>query len=151
MDIELFWNAAKFNADFKVVNGQLANEHDIKTALMISLFTDRRANDDDDLPSKDSNRRGWWGDAFMSRRIGSRLWLLSRSKKINSVVVRAKEYATEAVKWMIEDKVAESVTVEVEALEPDVLAIAVTVKRNSKPPEKYKFDYAWRDIQNVRN
>ena len=151
MDIELFWNANKFSADFKIVNGQFANDHDIKTALLISLFTDRRAENDDPLPSKDSTRRGWWGDAFMSRRIGSRLWLLSREKKLNSILIRAKEYATEAVQWMIEDKIAESVAVETEAINTDVLAIAVTVKRNSKPPEKYKFDYAWRGIQNVRN
>lgn len=67
-------------------------------ALMISLFTWRRANRDDRLD--DDERMGWWGDSLNDEKIGSRLWLLGREKLTNETVRRAKTYAVEATKWM---------------------------------------------------
>jgi len=52
-------------------------------AVIISLFTWRRANPDDVLPAGD-DRQGWFGDTFAEvrgDRIGSRLWLLSRPEQ----------------------------------------------------------------------
>ena len=54
-------------------------------AVVISLFTWRRAEPDDnaDVPM------GWWGDtwpAVQNDRYGSRLWLLQRSKLTNQLV-----------------------------------------------------------------
>lgn len=67
-------------------------------SLMISLFTWRRANPDDELD--DNERMGWWGDSLNDEKIGSRLWLLGREKLTNETVKRAKTYAVEATKWM---------------------------------------------------
>lgn len=67
-------------------------------SLMVSLFTWRRANPDDELD--DSERMGWWGDSLNDEKIGSRLWLLGREKLTNETVKRAKTYAAEATQWM---------------------------------------------------
>lgn len=151
MDIEFFWNNANYSADYKIVNNKLADEHDIKTAVIISLFTDRRAKDDDELPDSKGSKRGWWGDAFMSDPIGSRLWLLSRAKQTQANVIRAKDYAKEALQWLINEGVAESITVDAEIVAFGVLGLAVTVQRATKPPEVFKFNYAWLGITDVRN
>jgi phage gp46-like protein len=41
--------------------------------------------------------------------IGSKLWLLKREKRTLETLNRAEEYAVEALQWMIEDGVADSV------------------------------------------
>ena len=53
---------------------------DLITALTVSLFTDRRAADDDELLDGSDDRRGWWGDNAAAP-LGSRLWMLERSKR----------------------------------------------------------------------
>lgn len=60
-------------------------------AVVISLFTWRRAEPDDnaDVPM------GWWGDtwpAVQNDRYGSRLWLLQRSKLTNQLVQTVRGY-----------------------------------------------------------
>ena len=94
-------------------------------AVVISLFTWRRANPDDDLPG--DLRMGWWGDSFppvANDRIGSRLWLLSRSKLTAETVSRAKEYAEEALRWLIDDGVAARVDVEAARIDTFTLGLA---------------------------
>ena len=81
-DLALIWSAEAGLADLVIEGGGLMTEEGLRTAVLISLMTDRRARLDDALPSDDGNRRGWWGDvaAEGNDRIGSRLWLLSRAK-----------------------------------------------------------------------
>ena len=70
-------------------------------AVVISLFTWRRANPDDDLPG--DLRMGWWGDSFPTvadDRIGSRLWLLRRVKLTRQTQMDAEFYAREALQWL---------------------------------------------------
>lgn len=73
-------------------------------AVIISLFTWRRAANDD--PLDDEQRYGWWGDSFPAAaddRIGSRLWLLQRVRLNEQTRLDAEHYAREALQWLIED------------------------------------------------
>ena len=78
----------------------MLTDDSLTTDVTISLFTDRRALESDELPSGDDDRRGWWGDSFRERPIGSRLWLLSREKTLTSVLEKAAAYALEALEWL---------------------------------------------------
>ena len=103
-DIALLWDNDAFGADLAIAQGDLATDEGLRTAFIISLFTDARARDDDTLPQQGGDPRGWWGDALAEDDegpIGSRLWLLEREKKIGSVLIRARDYATEAVQWLV--------------------------------------------------
>ncbi len=151
MDIEFFWNKVETKADYQLVNGDLAHDHDIKTAVIISLFTDRRAADDDRLPFPDSSKRGWWADALLTRRIGSRLWLLFREKQTQDVVNRCNEYGKEALQWLVDDGIAKTVTFKAFILRTGILAFTVTIERNNKPPESFKFEFAWQGVNLIRN
>ena len=42
--------------------GDLVAEGSLRTAVILSLFLDRRAEDDDILPNGSDDRRGWWAD-----------------------------------------------------------------------------------------
>ena len=92
------------------------------------------------------DRRGWWADAYPAiaeDRIGSRLWLLSREKQLPSVLARAREYAEEALAWMVEDGVAEAVEVEASWVRSGLLGLLIRIVRPSAPAVEYKFDYLW--------
>lgn len=150
-DIEFFTDITGLNFDWQITAGALAAEHDIKTAVMISLFTDRRADEGDALPDPRGSKRGWWADALTGRPIGSRLWLLSREKQLNEVVRRAREYAEEALAWLVTENVARSVTVEAGVANGNVLGLVVEVARNNVPPARYRFEFAWQGATTVRN
>lgn len=123
----------------------LDSQEPLVRAVMISLFTWRRANPDDDLPA--DSRHGWWGDIYPdipNDRIGSRLWLLSRAKITTETIARAKEYAEEALQWLIEDGVASRVDVESERQGLSTIAIACRIyKTGGKRPVNIRFADLW--------
>lgn len=152
-DLKLTWSNALGSADLSIIALDLAGDaldlatdRGLQTAVLISLFTDRRAEDDDMPPSGDPNdRRGWWGDQFAEvegDRIGSRLWLLDRSKNTSETVRRAKEYVLEALAWMIEDKVVSSIDVEI-VTSRDGLGLGVGLNRPGKDQVAFKYAHAW--------
>jgi phage gp46-like protein len=124
----------------------LAEDSGLETALIISLFTDRRAEDDDTIPDGSQEKRGWWGDDFNEQRgdrIGSRLWLLSREKQLSGVLGAARQYAEEALRWLIDDSVAELIEVEASIPRDGILGLAVSVSRPHHPVAQYRFDVFW--------
>lgn len=96
----------------KKVNTALPDQERLRRAVMISLFTWRRAEPDDDTDTP----FGWWGDTWptvQNDRIGSRLHLLKRSTLTNQTAQKAKEYIAQALNWMIDDGIALRVDIEV--------------------------------------
>lgn len=131
-----------------VAGSPLAEEDPLIRAVMISLFTWRRANSDDAV---DGDRQGWWGDAFASvtgDRIGSRLWLLAREKMLPETYNRAREYAREALQWLIDDQVAAAVEVSAERYGTAGLALAVTITRTDGRVTELRFADVWQRLQN---
>lgn len=117
---------------------------DLPRAVLISLFSWRRANADDDLPG--SNKFGWWGDTYPeidNDRIGSRLWLLGRAKIVPETILRAKEYAEEALKWLVDDGVATSVEVQAERHGLSGVALGVRITRGEKSAINIRFVNVW--------
>ncbi|MCW5666468.1 MAG: phage GP46 family protein [Piscinibacter sp.] len=140
-----------FAGDLQVEGAQLDEDDGLETAVVLSLFTDRRANDDDALPDSagqaERERRGWWGDSYAEvtgDRIGSRLWLLSREKQLASVLERARQYADEALRWLVEDGVAREVTVSAEVVRSGVLGLQVEIVRPRVPVSRFRFETFWK-------
>lgn len=93
-------------------------EDTLSTAVIISLFTDRRAGVDDPLRLHESDRRGWVGDEFMSADFDSRvdawgslLWLDYTGKAQADVLEHARFAAREALAWLVRDEIASRVDV----------------------------------------
>lgn len=142
-DIALAWNDTLFAGDFTLAGADLATDDGLKTAILISLFTDARARDDDTLPEPGTDRRGWWGDVLPpveGDQIGSRLWLLRREKQTASVLRRARDYCEEALAWLLADQIAAAVRVETSWAGTGVLAIGVEIDRPAGPARQ-RFDF----------
>ncbi|EAN7516507.1 hypothetical protein CSK53_02060 [Salmonella enterica] len=124
-DIAIVWRNGRGNL---ALNGSdLLTDNSIETAVIISLFTDRRAQPSDPIPDGSTDRRGWWADSFRKRPIGSRLWLLGREKTLESVLERAKTYADEALAWMKLAGLVKSVTCTASRVAHDRLQLSVSL------------------------
>ena len=133
MDIKTVWDVAAGAGDYEVTNGSLTAGSDVETAVLISLFTDRLAETSDSLPDAAPNtfadRRGWWGDTGETVPIGSRLWLLDRSKAPMNIVNEAKGYAAEALQWMLDDEVVAKFDIDAVFVQPNQLRLTVVAHR----------------------
>ncbi|UVM48332.1 phage GP46 family protein [Pseudomonas sp. B21-015] len=118
-------------------------------AVLISLFTWRRAATDD--PVDDDELFGWWGDSYpviADDRIGSRLWLLRRVKLTDATQRDAEFYATEALRWLLDD--GHVIDIEISSEKRDInrlnLSVILTVPGGArveiKPISSWQVIYA---------
>lgn len=118
-DIKIKYNNDTQIADIEFKNNDLVNENGLETAVLMSVFTDKRASEDDPLPDINGDKRGWWGDLTLPESedaIGSKLWLLERSKTTQRVITKAKKHIRDSLQWMIDDGIAVKIDVEVERI-----------------------------------
>ena len=150
-DVALKWNSEAQAADIFLAGADLGGDDDLTTAVIISLFTWRRARPDDVLPDFIGDRKGWFGDKLADvdgDQIGSRLWLLAREKITTETIARAREYCVEALQWLVVDKVASRVDVEIERNGMDRIDIVVTVYRLDGTARDLRFADAWEGLNN---
>ncbi len=83
----------------------IATDSSLDTAILISLFTDRY--------DQETKQGGWWGDDYVgsSSMLGSRLWLLNKSKVDVQTLRNAENYAREALQWLLDDKLLTNLTI----------------------------------------
>ncbi len=150
MDLLLAFDEDLLTGDLVQTGTGLATDAGLRTAVVISLFTDRRAEADDELPAGESDPRGWWGDDLADLpddRIGSRLWLLARRKILPATLVEARQMVEEALAWLVEDGIAARVEVEVSHRPPTTLAIAVGIVRPAGDRVDFSFDNLWQGVR----
>lgn len=150
MDVSMRFFPGTFESDIELDGSDLLVDYDLETAVILSLFTNRRANDDDPLEVGES-KQGYWGDTFppaKNDKYGSKLWLLRREKQLDTVLERAREYVIEATNWLLEDNVASAVRVEVGvygAVESGILGIHLEIDR-PVGSANFKYQYVWDQI-----
>ena len=121
------------------VTADLATDDGLTSAVLISIFSDRRANADD-LPPGETDRRGWWGDVLTNNDpIGSGLWLLQREKRSTEILVRAESYCRESLQWALDDGIATAVAAVAEWTESGWLSICVTLTLPDQSNREFQF------------
>lgn len=145
-DIALVMGDAGGDVVFSAVD--LERDDGLETAVIISLFTDRRATPEQipaELPQDDL--RGFWGDVkppVAGDQTGSLLWLLAREKQVPSTLSRAKQYCTDALAWLIEDKISNRVDVATEYVATGWMGIAIDIYKPDSAPTRYRYNYEWK-------
>ena len=124
----------------------LLRDEGLETAVLISLFSDKRIPFEE-VPFGETSRRGWWGDLIPEvdgDLIGSKLWTLERVKVILSTRVRAEEAVKQALEWLIEDGIVETVEVEAsfDSGNRNRINLEISIKRPENP-EVEKFSIVW--------
>src|ERR1700753_4183597 len=103
MDIGVVWDPASYTGDWSVTASDLfLDQGGLQSAVMLSLFTDRRAPAGFTPPvGSPPGLRGWWGDTYTGRQIGSWLWTLDRSIKNGdaALLLAVQDICTVALQW----------------------------------------------------
>jgi phage gp46-like protein len=140
--------------------GLLDETHDLQTAVMVALGTDKLADIKEVLPDPDStDRRGWWGDMDAEEiwggwPVGTRAWLLLRAKISDAISLegatleRARLYTQEALQPFIDHGVASAVTVSAARTELERIEVLATIYRGPLEEIELKYQPMWQDIRN---
>jgi len=151
-DIKIRWNLEHMTGDFLLEDNDLETDEGLGNAVLVSVFTDRRARKDQRLPDPTTDDlRGWWGDTYsktFNDPDGSHLWLLEREKTEATVIPRCEQYVNQALQWMIDDGVVNKIEVKAFRLrEPgqDMLGFRARMWRlgDVEPSVDLKFDNLW--------
>ena len=143
-DIAIIWSNTRAPAggDWKMQGADLLRGGDLGTAILFSLFSDAQARADDTIPDGTDDRRGWWGEPSL----GSRLWLLDRSKLTQAVALKAENYASDAVQWLIEDGAVAAIDIVSTIKAPETLWLTVTAYRTAADKIAKKYAWAWSGV-----
>lgn len=117
--------------------GDILTKNFLDTAILVSLFTDRRASASE-VPSS-HRRRGWIGnESTPNFEIGSKLWLFEQARLSRGVLNEIVSAAREALKWMVDDGIALAVDASAEFSLNSTIGLTITLSRpNSKVEHRY--------------
>jgi phage gp46-like protein len=140
--IKLSWNNENQAADLELVNGRITTDDGLDTAVTISILTDARADEGDDV----DEMRGWWGDSYPAvpgDKTGSKLWQALRKKATAGGLRMVQEWAQSALRWMIVDKAASSVDVVAEYLLAGTTPIGIVLNIAIAAPSGERWSKLW--------
>lgn len=141
-DFAKSWNPETLTADLVVAGAGLSESPTLDSAVINSLFSDARAPAEllayiagrDGVTPAEIDPRGWFGESYAPEgdaadtdRFGSLLWTLQREKQTQETLNRARDYASDALAWMIADGIAREVVVEGEWIRRGWLGLAITI------------------------
>lgn len=132
--------AARLSKDSQ---GALVTDSSLETAVLLSLFTDTEASQGEIKGAGLDRQQGWWADADSllapgSRRMGSKLWLLSRGKTTLETLRRAEGYIKVSLAWLVDARIASSIAVVATRPRIGIIGIDVTLTRPSKLLPAYR-------------
>ncbi|MEH6630156.1 MAG: phage GP46 family protein [Halopseudomonas aestusnigri] len=145
-DIYLNWNSESFTADMSMQLGDIITGREIETAVIMSIFTWRRANADDELPEGETSRQGWWADTYTdvpNDKIGSRIWLARRRKMNQTTRVFIYDCIKECLQWLIEDQIAVKIDIETERQGLSTLATKIIIHETSGAVTALQYSLIW--------
>ena len=131
--MDIFMGINSGIADISIESGDILGDESLYSSILISLFTDKRADNEDELPVEYKvgadlpDLRGYFGDALEKESMGSKLWLLKREKQLLQVLVLAKQYAEESLQWLVRGNYCKEVTVDVAGSTQGLLQLKVSI------------------------
>lgn len=131
--------------------GGVAVDSGLVSAVVLSIGLEAEA-EESQVPEGTTDRRANWMDEFEppgDQGIGSRLWTLLREKPSDDLADKASSLAEESLQWMIEDGIAESVSVSGEAtkrVDGILLVLTVRIQRPSGQSISLRFSQIWSGI-----
>ena len=117
-------------------NGDIKSQDFFDSAILVSIFGERRANEAEVLQSH--MRRGWIGnEGTPDFEIGSKIWIYEQARLTRSVLNGITTSARQSLQWLIDDGYASSIGVE-SVLTATGVNLNVTIHRpNSKVEHRY--------------
>lgn len=112
-------------------DNSLIEDDGLETVATIALFTDARADDDDDVPADD--RRGYWADVYdeddPTAKLGSRIWVHERKTLTVESMKETEDAAAAALAFMVTEGIASRVVPVVQRISDDRAELSVDFYR----------------------
>jgi phage gp46-like protein len=108
-------------------NGDINTEEFFDTAIMYSLFGERRALENEIVDP--IRRRGWIGN-LETYENGSKLWLLQQARITIDTINKIRYEAQSALKWLVSDGYAVSIDEPVVTINNNKLILEITIRRS---------------------
>lgn len=136
-DIKLTYDNLEQICDWSLSQGDLETGDDLESSVFISLFTDRQA---ENTWVETTDKQGWWSNPDL----GSRLWQLNYIPVTDddSYTARAKNFCDEALQWLLDDNIAQSVDCTCTLQNRKTLIIKIVITRQNNLTLNY--EYAWK-------
>lgn len=122
------------DGDFEATEG-------LDTSILLSLLEQRRANSAE--VSAPQLRRGWVGNELADIAIyelGSKLWILDQARLNTDTLNRAVDYARQALQWLLDNDIAQSLAITGEIEFPDGIRLFITLTRDNNQVESFYFN-----------
>jgi phage gp46-like protein len=142
-DIRVIWDNTQTSGDWGLAQGDLETGQDLETACLVSLFTDALATPDFTPTDGTTDRRGWWADPYNDESLGSNLWQFERAKKLRSTLGDARRYTLDALQWLIDDGVAQTIECNTQWVGSTMLAIAVAITKPNGSETRFRYALTW--------
>lgn len=128
-------DACLLESDNSTYDIQLGSDGDIltqdffDTAIIVSLFTERRANESEVLDP--ALRRGWVGnESTPGFEQGSKIWLFEQARITRSVLNGLSTAVKDALEWFVDSGFADSI----DAVEVTATTTGITLSTNIRRP-----------------
>lgn len=118
-------------------DGDILTADFFDTAILYSLFGERRASANEMVDPQ--RRRGWIGNGPDFEN-GSKLWLLSQARITRETLNRLEDEAKKALKWLVDDQLAESIDGVSAYLHGGRVMLEVTIRRSRDKVIRKSFD-----------
>lgn len=123
-------SAGFYDLSIDPTTGDLAGTEGLNTAILLSAFCERRADEAD--IAQPEHRRGWVGnlvgpDADEGFEYGSHLWLLEQVRLTQDTANRARDALRQAFQWLIDDGLVHHIGMDVEKTHDTIRARATFV------------------------
>jgi phage gp46-like protein len=129
-DIKIDFN---IYGDIAIEDGDISLDVTLKTAVIISLFSDARTPESIEFSE---DRRGYWGDSIDEEKIemGSLLWMQDRSRLNQQTIDDRKNFCTNAMQWLITDGIADNIVVNAERsiINRDAIITNIVIYKSNK-------------------
>lgn len=140
IDIKMAYDEDKEYYDLSFTDdGDLERDESFDTSINCSLLTDGRA--DSSEVKKVELQRGTIVDLFTDNRNGSKLWLLEQARANLDAKNRARDYAKNALNFLIEKGFVKDIEVSSRLTDKGIALTIVFVRLNGVF-DKYRYD-AW--------
>ncbi len=131
-------------------NASTSGQDDLVMMATIAIFTDAEASVDIEPPDGTQNRRGFWADTYEEDEwsTGSLMWLLDRAALTQDQRNLAKDYAEQALQFMVDVGLAASVEVTVEDNERNRVDLGVVIRQHDGSETATTYTDLWEVVKN---
>ncbi len=129
------------DGDIALGDQDLVPDESIVSAVLVSLFCDADAEE-----LQPGHRRGWWADEDDDRPVGSLLWRLDRAKAPAETRALAQDTAEASLRWLVDEGIAQGVTVTAAYDGPDRLILEIEIARGDSRRHQALWD-AFDDVE----